>query len=674
MTVNRKMTTANALQTACTKNRAEEFGFDVWEHFVIPFFFEQLDLGETQKPTIVIGGRGCGKTMLLRYLSHASTFSPKKPEITQADLRRIGLYWKADTQFASALTAREVPEDVWENAFHHKLALVITAELLRSLQNLTRSRCDAVERESIESLRFDGLRAYGDEYCGELRSLASNLRQRERSFQLWVSNPRSSVVPSPVFLPGRDFVIAAIEEIQSQIAELSDTTFFVYVDEFENLLSNQRRIINTYLKHSERPLIFNIAMKRDPLQMRETVGDQSLENVADYRIHDLDDYPCNATFTLFASELLFFRFASKGAKTVPIDVDSLRNPSALDRRRDPAYRERVIFEARRIFPGLTHAQLAHAALNEPAVKKRLSSEIERVLKARGSNRKSGDFLNTQDKQAAIVSSCLLHRSSVTPDEIAEELAALGAGQENRFTGRTDWIHNNFIGCLLRLYSSHPKLCPFYAGFDTFIQLSRGNIRHFLELCHMSLKRTESANLEELRIEPDEQAEAARQASTVFLSEVRSRGQHGNRLYTFVLTLGSLFAIAHQRPTQGEPELSHFSITGGKRPLSDEERAFLLEAVKWSVLIEERETKLKDSVQVTDSEWILNPIYAPYFKITYRKKRKLELKSDEVAVLISGSYEERRALLGRYAERWDVEMQDLDRPLFAHLSKEPSDAD
>jgi hypothetical protein len=164
------------------------------------------------------------------------------------------------------------------------------------------------------------------------------------------------------------------------------------------------------------------------------------------------------------------------------------------------------------------------------------------------------------------------------------------------------------------------------------------------------------------------AAIARQASGVFLSEVRGRGQHGNQLHAFALTLGSLFAIAHQRPTQSEPEISHFSIGGGQQPLSDEDRAILFEAVKWSVLIEERETKLKDSVQVTDSEWIINPIYAPYFKITYRKKRKLELKSDEVKVLISGTYEERKALMRRYTERWDVEQRDLDHPLFAHLAE------
>ena len=66
------------LSSVFSKNRAEEFGYDVWEHFVIPPFFDQLELEKAKKPGVIIGGRGSGKTMLLRYLSHQTMFSPKR--------------------------------------------------------------------------------------------------------------------------------------------------------------------------------------------------------------------------------------------------------------------------------------------------------------------------------------------------------------------------------------------------------------------------------------------------------------------------------------------------------------------------------------------------------------------------------------------------------------------
>src|SRR5689334_13985150 len=83
-----------------TPNRAEEFGNDVWDHFVLPPFFNQLDLTTTFQPRVILGGRGSGKTMLLRYLSHESTFSKTRTTFDTGALEHIGLYWKIDTQFA----------------------------------------------------------------------------------------------------------------------------------------------------------------------------------------------------------------------------------------------------------------------------------------------------------------------------------------------------------------------------------------------------------------------------------------------------------------------------------------------------------------------------------------------------------------------------------------------
>src|SRR5205823_5161908 len=102
---------ASQLQKLLAINRAEELGYDVWEQFVIPPFYNLLSVGSTRKPQVIIGGRGCGKTMLLRYLSHESTFSRNRSEIPPAALRHIGLYWRADTQFASLMKRRGVEDD-----------------------------------------------------------------------------------------------------------------------------------------------------------------------------------------------------------------------------------------------------------------------------------------------------------------------------------------------------------------------------------------------------------------------------------------------------------------------------------------------------------------------------------------------------------------------------------
>ena len=339
-----------SLQKVCTKNRAEELGLDVWQHFVVPLFYEELDLADASKPRIIIGGRGCGKTMLLRYLSHHSMFSPRRPEIPLDALHHLGLYWKIDTHFVNLMTKRGLDDEVWASAFDHYLAVVVALDVLRSLKSMAESRLGCMTTQGVREVRirslgdFDASLKRDDGGC-PVALLVEFLEQRERQFQSWVNNPRK--VPEPVFLPGKAFVLSLINELRAQLAPIRDSLFFVYIDEYENLREYQQRIINTYIKHSEPPLIVNVAMKRNGMRTPATVGDECITAIADYRPHDLDDYITEYNFELYAAEILFSRFATMAnAHPIPVDVGTLRRTDALDSRRKRDYVSRVVVQQR----------------------------------------------------------------------------------------------------------------------------------------------------------------------------------------------------------------------------------------------------------------------------------------------------------------------------------------
>ena len=58
------MNDSDLVRSVLSKNRAEELGYDVWQHYVIPPFFKRLDLHTARKPNLIIGGRGCGFLVL----------------------------------------------------------------------------------------------------------------------------------------------------------------------------------------------------------------------------------------------------------------------------------------------------------------------------------------------------------------------------------------------------------------------------------------------------------------------------------------------------------------------------------------------------------------------------------------------------------------------------------
>ena len=148
-----------------------------------------------------------------------------------------------------------------------------------------------------------------------------------------------------------------IEIIKKQLPLLKESNFAVYIDEYENLYEYQKRIINTWLKHSEMPLIFNLAIKRNALETRETLGSESLSDIHDFRKHDLDVYYQN-TFEVFAAEILFLKlFYLQEFDSQPVDVNILRDPNALSARNKDSYQREVRKAARGLFPDLYHRKI-----------------------------------------------------------------------------------------------------------------------------------------------------------------------------------------------------------------------------------------------------------------------------------------------------------------------------
>jgi len=644
-------------------------GYDVWEDFVIPPFYDRLDLTEARKPRIIVGGRGCGKTMLLRYLSHQTMLSQKRDKIPEEATRHIGLYWRADTQFVNAMAKRDKADDVWESAFNHLVALELGKQALASLQSLAGSACPMFQNPDLASMDFGRLRAMDLALPTTYGALCDELESRLWHLQGWVNDIRK--VSEPRFLPGRQFVIALVKVIKEQVPALGDTIFFVYLDEYENLRQYQKEIIHTCLKHSDADdgLIFNIAVKRNALGVPHTVGPESIAQIHDWRYHDLEAYLLEENFPVFAGEILLLNLCAAGIIARPISIEDLRDPGALGQRKSPEYAKAVLAKVRKVFPGVSQEELAKGVFETPELLNRLRRWIKRALPAQASRSDVERFLRPTHPKASVIVPALLHRSSLRTNDVLEELDKLEQGKPNRFTGRTNWIHNNFIGCVLNLYEPYARACPFYAGFDAFCGIAHGNIRHLLELCHKSVQQAlRDQACPDVSMTPQQEAEAARAASAAFLGEVRAFGPLGNQLYSFALRLGSLLALSHKRPTQSEPEVSHFSIGRGKQQIGSAESGFLQEAVKWSVLFEEKLTKQKERLRPAGSEYVLNPIYAPYFHITYRKRRRLNITSDDAIVLIHGTYDQVKAMLRRYSKRWSVDLNSHPT-LFSHLEQE-----
>ena len=211
---------------------------------------------------------------------------------------------------------RGISDDVWITAFSHMAALVLGIETLRSLESIAKSALQVFTEDDLNRLNFSRLKAFDPTLPETRLSLVDALRNRLWVFESWVSNVRTVAIP--LFLPGNNFLLSPIEVIKGQIGALSESAYFVYIDEYENLSPSQQMIVNTWLKHSEYPLILNVAMKRNAFKVKQTMGNEMLSDIHDYRTHDLEAY-LSEEFDLFASEVLFLNLALDQVLESPVN-------------------------------------------------------------------------------------------------------------------------------------------------------------------------------------------------------------------------------------------------------------------------------------------------------------------------------------------------------------------
>ncbi|MFI8609704.1 hypothetical protein ACIGFL_15460 [Pseudomonas sp. NPDC077649] len=641
----------DSLSAVLANNRSEHIGMDVWEDFVLPYFYTKIDFNSSF-PLRLEGGRGSGKTMLLRYLSYHSRFSEKRKNIPINELEAVGLYLRADTQFLRQLQKRGIEEEKWHSIFSHYINTCLLTEICSALIKMSKASYADGEVFEADTTQLKSLKVYGDKFCGTAQELLEEFRTERKRCELAVANPR--LIEELLILPDSTLT-DIITEIKDSISPRK-IKFKVYFDEYENLLKYQQLIINTRMKHSEPPLIFNIAAKLNGVPHSETTGNESLSYKHDYTIENLDNHLAGDSFECFAAEILFLRLSKSDPKYREIFAGvQLNSVDDLKKRLDDNYKERVLKSARSLLPGKSHEDLAEEIFSEPKLLKKLNGEIEAGLKTKSSRLAPEQFIDHSNKKASIVASSLMFRKKLSAEEILNNIELLKAGKDNKFTGSTSWIQNFFIGSYLKLLRSFKTESTFYAGFDVYVHLANGNMRHFLELCRTAFSNFSIKSDDNISIDFRSQHISAMQTSEILFREISSFMPHGKRLKTFCGRLGEIFGLFQERNSQSEPEITHFNIKGGLQSLESEDQEFLKEAEKWGILTTTTSTKGKSLDRKDDCDWVLNPIYSPYFFISYRKIRKTYFEPEELNAIISESGDKFDAV--RNARRKKLEVSD-----------------
>jgi len=649
-----------SLTSSFSMNRAEESSLDMWGEYVLPIYYKEYNLLQNEKSTHITGGRGIGKTAYLLYHCYPTILSPKKNEIKDEELEKIGLYLKLDSELLEDMTSAVLDKN-WIHAFNAYIGLSIFIELSKFLKTFLDS--SYVNEETKIKVREILLTKRVVSFLGIDKDILFIDYEEEghllrSEFIDWLCSPEKELPFKFKAKEKIEYFIKLIKEVEI----FSNTKFHIFIDEFEHFNEEQQQVINSWIKHVPENTIYNVAYKKYYEPTVSTVGSESIQPRNDYREVNIEfDLIGEKNFKLIASEIIINKvqavFDDVYVELKDYDLNYLSNEKFIELRKKDEYRNKIDNIINKMFPDISLKEVAKLILNDTLLRGKVSTSIKDGL-GKNSGFKVEQFIDDKKPEESILNAILLHRKRINASNLLDSFT-------NNIEKYAKWKNNNLFGAILYIYNKEKinRRCPYYGGFKHFIEQSALNIRHTLELvlqCFIYAEKQDNSfqNLQDITINIEYQANVVRDVSrNEFDRKIAYLGTYGKKLKKIAERLGKLFELSHNNSAQSFAEITLFALISSveEAKLTSEEIAdyelLLSELLMWSVVIEKDNTKKwKSSENNSLKEYRLHPMLSSYFGISFRKKRKYDFNYSEIKTIFLGTDKEYQELYKKYAER------------------------
>jgi hypothetical protein len=594
--------------------RAEYLHGEIFDLFTKPSYWPEL---LSTRPCLLVGGRGTGKTTVLRGMSYEGQHHINPDSYDSWEY--VGVYWRFDTSVVQAFKGAALPEALWTKIFGHYVNLVLCSLVL--------DFASWAERTTGTPLLFNRrLLARCGRSLGvkveNLGGLQDDISDAIVDLEVFVNNAAGSPTP---FLSILKSPVALLLDALGGADGLSGRPVFFLLDEFENLVPYQQRVVNTLVKHSDAKLSYKIGMKETGHRERTTLNpNEQLIDPADYALIDIASRLTGGDYEEFATKVCAGR------------LDRI-SPGLLD--------------PRSLFLGLSENEEA-----ELLGAQRILGELRRRLAMQGASATELDQFDQMSHVSALLVSFWAEGHRGTSElEILQECLSRPQEWEDRV--------NNYGRAAL--FSIHPKvrgIAKYYAGWDTYVQLSAGNIRYLLALTREAIvAQIEDGSSLLTPIPPATQTLAAQQVAERSLLQLQGLAVEGADLTRLILGLGRILGIMARNPHGHAPEVTQFRVAG---VASNSSAQALLDAgVMHLALLRYSGDKMASvSGETKDFDYQPHPIFAPFFVYSHRRKRRFTLTVSELLSLSKDARSTITRVLARTGRGGDRDTQYLPEQL------------
>ncbi|MBC2669233.1 hypothetical protein ACFOON_07990 [Novosphingobium piscinae] len=613
-------------------NKATAFSDDQIEALWVDLANVQGGLVEILKPTshtpmLLLGGKGSGKTHLMRYCSapvQAARHSANMARAAQVD-GYLGIYVHADALNTDKFARDDGAEERWNLIFAHYFELWLATALLTVLRDYL-SACDDAFDEKAFAAEVCGLFDREPELRPDgLEQLLVTITSTRKEIDFEVNNSRlRGKYPDVVITFSTGALVFGIPPLISKYAAgLRDTLFVYLIDEVENFTTEQQRFLNSLIRYVRGNATIKVGARLYGIKTFDTLGSgEPIRRDAEYERVVLDeilrDHPDQ--YEQLVRQLVVKRIASAGYGSVAPDaldehfeqLDPSEYWRSIDARlpqlkgREPAYLKSIASDLK--------ASVGADDVTTTEVVRRLALPERRYLE------KAAAFFFRKNWPATAVEALELATRAGT------QARALAEGNREGGADLAKIISYFDSDILAQLHRDHQQRVP-YAGFKTIIGLSQGITRNLLvDLKHI-FRRSRFAGEEPFAggvISIQSQSDGVRDGASWFWEDAQPPSG-ALKVRDSIESVAILFRTVRYSDSPSECDLCAFSVQ--LDTLTDDSRRTLQVAENWSYLIRIKEGRRNKNNDQVDALYQLGPMLAPRWEVSEHRRGSMELSTE-----------------------------------------------
>ncbi len=596
----------------------------------------------------IIGGKGSGKTHLMRYFSHNSQSIRNKNSILDGIVKDgyFGVYFQASGLNGDRFEKLPFTDEKKKAIFEYSYELWCANLVIKSLLDVNKDQKLFTDQEKFCSEVLN-LFTEREEYFQNIKTLED---LKELFFSL--SKKVDYAVSNAFFI--KDIVINILTErgslifgIPRLISEHSQyfkgVTFLYIIDELENISYSQQVYINTLVREKKLPCSFRIGARGYGIKTFKTLGSGEKNREGhEYEVIRLDNLFSNmSNYEDFAINLILNRLSkykfllSEKNQTNILNSDMNTKKCFLDN----------FFENPKLFELLNTSHPEEKEKSKKLISYKNSlygtkipkDVIEKIVD------------NISFNKSELVESALIHLLSqylyadkIKVSELIENSESLKKQAEDYLRNPEDklspvakkisYYKNNYIAKSLR--AKHHNNLDQYLGLDNLFRATTGFPRHILTVLRNIYRtevfegRTPFSGTSQVSIKS--QRIALLETSNWFHTECGSEGKLGNHVSYFLHNICELLRIEMYADKPVECSASSFTVDETK--LSQNSQKVLQWAELTGALTKGQDRQDKNS-QALVSKYHINSLLCPKWGLSLSRRGALTFTAKDFEVLI-----------------------------------------